>query len=93
MLVGAATPLVDAKRAAIQRLGISQLDLWSIELLHSAGWASPCDDGTTTAQLTPPTSDVLTGVQAIAAGYAHTCALIWPDWRWHRDGQLDAADQ
>ena len=26
-------------------------------------------DGTTTERSTPPTSDVLTGVQAIAAGY------------------------
>ena len=33
-------------------------------------------DGTTTDRWTPPTSDVLTGVQAIAAGDDHTCALM-----------------
>jgi alpha-tubulin suppressor-like RCC1 family protein len=33
-------------------------------------------DGTTTDRLTPPPSDVLDSVQAIAAGAAHTCALM-----------------
>ena len=32
-------------------------------------------DGTSTTRPTPATKDVLTGVQAIAAGGAHTCAL------------------
>jgi hypothetical protein len=33
-------------------------------------------DGTTTHHSTPPTSDVINGVAAIAAGYGHTCALM-----------------
>jgi alpha-tubulin suppressor-like RCC1 family protein len=33
-------------------------------------------DGTTTSRTTPPATDVLDGVQAIAAGGSHTCALM-----------------
>jgi alpha-tubulin suppressor-like RCC1 family protein len=33
-------------------------------------------DGTLTSRRTPPTIDVLSGVQAIAAGDYHTCALM-----------------
>ena len=33
-------------------------------------------DGTTTDRYNPPSSDVLTGVSQIAAGYLHTCAVM-----------------
>jgi alpha-tubulin suppressor-like RCC1 family protein len=38
--------------------------------------AGQLGDGTTTDRLEPPTSDVLTGAIAIAAGGSHTCALM-----------------
>lgn len=44
------------------------------------------------AQLSPPTNDVLGNVQAIAAGYDHTCALTVPGgvrcWGNNVDGQV-----
>jgi alpha-tubulin suppressor-like RCC1 family protein len=59
-------------------------------------------DGTTTGRLTPPSSDLLTGVQAIAAAGVynvqstvaggHTCALMMTGsvrcWGWNYFGQL-----
>jgi len=49
-------------------------------------------DGTTTSRSTPPTSDMLTGVQAITADYAHTCALMGTGgvhcWGGNDNGQL-----
>jgi alpha-tubulin suppressor-like RCC1 family protein len=49
-------------------------------------------DGTTTNRSIPPTSDVLSGVAAIAAGNAHTCALMTTGgircWGANGDGRL-----
>jgi alpha-tubulin suppressor-like RCC1 family protein len=43
---------------------------WGYNLFGGLG------DGTTTDRSTPPTSDVLTNVKAIALATAHTCALM-----------------
>jgi alpha-tubulin suppressor-like RCC1 family protein len=50
-------------------------------------------NGGTSNVLNPPSSDVLTGVAQIAAGYAHTCALMSVAggvrcWGWNVYGQL-----
>jgi alpha-tubulin suppressor-like RCC1 family protein len=49
-------------------------------------------DGTTMSRDTPPTSDVLTGVQAIAASVFNTCALMTSGgvrcWGDNSNGQL-----
>jgi hypothetical protein len=49
-------------------------------------------DGTTTDRSTPPDVDVLKGVQAIATGGEHTCALLTNGgvrcWGWNWSGQL-----
>jgi alpha-tubulin suppressor-like RCC1 family protein len=49
-------------------------------------------DGTTTSRPTPPPTDVLTGVQAIATGFNHTCALMTTGgvrcWGYNRLGEL-----
>jgi alpha-tubulin suppressor-like RCC1 family protein len=49
-------------------------------------------DGTTTSRSTPPASDVLTGVQAIAMGFMHTCVLMTSGgvrcWGSNQYGQL-----
>jgi alpha-tubulin suppressor-like RCC1 family protein len=49
-------------------------------------------DGTTNNRLTPPTSDVLTDVVAIAAGTVHTCTLMSSGgvrcWGFNEDSEL-----
>jgi alpha-tubulin suppressor-like RCC1 family protein len=49
-------------------------------------------DGTTTDRYVPPTGDVLGGVQAIATGCSHTCALMTTGgvrcWGYNGYGQL-----
>ncbi len=52
-------------------------------------------DGTNNDRNTPPTTDVLTGVAAITAGYVHTCALMTTGgvrcWGRNVYGQVSAA--
>jgi alpha-tubulin suppressor-like RCC1 family protein len=55
-------------------------------------------DGTRTPHTIPPTTDVLTNVQAIAAGYNDTCALLgaggircWGDNEWGQVGESNPA--
>jgi alpha-tubulin suppressor-like RCC1 family protein len=58
--------------------------------------AGQLGDGTEADRPTPPTSDVLTGVQAIAAGDSHTCTVMASGgircWGYNICGQLGNAN-